>query len=208
MPPVSGDHLKITAISQLDTETDFFENTWNFQVDSNTFGAELDTMGSAIAAAFFAKYYTPLTIYQSSLFKCTGIKIRKYGDEVHGYEHSSVYVVGAGTATLLPPFVTYSCKLQRTGYVLRNGRKGFGGANISSLGGNGHVTPAFLSGLNAIALDWSISPLTVTDDGDEMVLIPEIVREIDGIHTPPTVFCHVASFHFNSSFGSQNTRKS
>lgn len=207
MPLISGDHLKITAFCKLDTESDGFENVWNFQVDENTFGGELGLYGSVIAEAFMNKYYLPLATYQAPQYKVIGIAIRKYGDEVHGYEHSSIYVTGSGGTTQLPPFVTYSCKLQRTGYVLRNGRKGFGGGCSNALGANGHMLPGYFAGLNAIAEDWSISDLVATDGDDSITLVPEIVREIDGIHTPPTVFCHVASFSFNDKFGTQNTRK-
>lgn len=201
-----NDFVKVTVGWDVLGASEPVLNVWDFECVQFDDPTELQIVGPFIAAAFVAKYVTPMLVYMSNQVACTSLSIRSYADETEGYDTIGAFGTGASTSTLLPPFVTYSLRGQRFNFNIRNARKGLPGPNVNALGSNGQLTSSYVSGINATVEDWH-DQLFVEAGENIISLMPRIVRDPSTKNTNPTVWSPITKWTVNPKFGSQNSRK-
>lgn len=202
----SGDFMRITAEFSHPSGSNPLINVWDYRCEASSDVNALQNIGEYIADGFIARYYTPLAAAIGSQIVMTAIHIRSYSASSEGYDEEGSLFTGGVNAPVLPAFVTYSLKLQRSEYDIRNGRKGYIGCTTQAVAGDGKPSAAVLDLFSTVGEGWAETTWMVEAGEADYAFSDVIVRQPTLENTNPTVWCYVASYAM-TKFGTQNTRK-
>lgn len=204
---IVGDFLKATVKATVPRASNPVINTWYWRVITMSDPNALQNIGSYIADAIIDRYYVPLSDVISAQYVINSVELRVMGDDTEGYDIGGTLWSGGVAGNIAPRMVTYSVKLQRLNYNIRNGRKGYGGVPRSAIALDGGIEASVAAVWATVFDGWTSVPFTVEAGEADILLDEVIVRAPSTPNTAPTVYSPVASYSLNPDFGTQNSRK-
>lgn len=158
-----------------------------------------------IMEAFIEKYIEPLLPAQTATWEWSSILATNWSDPVRQfYNYTDVALTGTSpSSAYMPPWLTYSFRLNRGNSGTRNGQKRFGGIPEEAQNGGEAVMP-YLGYLQSYAIGYEVGLDVVTADG-AVSLLPVIVR-LDAETNDVVVTQRVQSASY-VRISSQDTRK-
>lgn len=203
----TGSFMRATVYGNMPNTSNPVINAWDFRCLSASDANGLSAIGEAITAAFLARYYAPFVGVISNQFGISKVTLREYANPLSGYDEEGLLFVGANNGILLPTFCTFSVKMIRTNFGMKNGRKAYSGVTVAALNGDSAINDATRATFATVFAGWATTTFIVEADEADYSFEEVVVRKPTAPNTDPTMWYPVQNFSLNRFCGSQNTRK-
>lgn len=201
-----GDFLRAIVTMAAPNLSDGAKMVWDWELSSSDLPITLSLDGQDIVDAIIARYYTPLQGALSNKLTISQVELRAYNYPSDGFIAAGTLWTGTDATSMLPPANTLALQLLRTDFTMRNGRKSYPGACVSSLNANGGVSTSTLDGFATVTDGWGETSLQVEFDATDATFDEVVIRAPVSYDFPVIVSQRITEYSA-VYFGTQNTRK-